>query len=98
MGFNWKQFAEVAVKVSTVVLPMVNPALAPLSSVIGHAVGEAEQIPGATGQQKLAHVQNIVATVAPVIPGVDAQAVDESLQEGIDTVVAATNAIVNKKS
>ncbi len=96
MGFNWKQFANVAISISSVVLPMVNPALAPLASVIGHAIGEAEQIPGASSQQKLDHVKSIVATVASSIPGIDANEVSQSLEEGIDTVVAATNVVVKK--
>ncbi len=94
MGFSWKAFANISAQIATVVLPMVNPALAPIASVIGHAVGEAQSIPGATGAEKLQHVKDIVATVAPTIPGVDAAAVNESLQEGIDTVVAATSIIL----
>jgi hypothetical protein len=96
MGFNWAKFASIASSLSTLLLPMINPALTPLASVIGHAIGEAEQIPGATGAQKLQHVQGIVATVAPTIPGVNAAAINESLQDGINTVVAATNVIAPK--
>ena len=94
MKFNWRQFATVALGISSTVLPMVSPALVPLASVIGHAIGQAEAMPGKTGAEKLALVQGIVATVAPTIPGVNPAEVSEVLQEGIDAVVAATNVIV----
>ncbi len=96
MGFSWKKFADIALQVSSIALPMVNPAFVPMVSVIGHAIGEAEAMQGATGQQKLQRVKDIVATVAPNIPGVNAQAISDSLEEGIDTVVAATNVIAAK--
>lgn len=87
---NWHRFAAIVKRLGPSILIEVDPRLEPLASVITHAITEAEQIPGASGPAKTAHVQNIVHAVAPTIPGVDAAAVDESLQEGIDTVIAVS--------
>ncbi len=96
---NWKIFAKVAVGIATSILPVISPALEPLASIIGHAIADAQvkTNPDGTpfdGPQKLAHVQKVVKDVASAIPGVDPTAVDETLQEGIDAVVAATKVIV----
>ncbi len=93
MGFPWHAFAEIVKRIGPSILVAVNPALEPVASVVTHAITEAEQIPGASGADKAAHVQAIVAAVAPTIPGLDAAAVNESLQEGIDIVIASSNII-----
>lgn len=89
MKMNWHRFAEVVKILAPIVLTTVNPALGPIASVITHGIIEAEGIPGATGIQKAEHVKNIVTSAASVIPNVNTDAVNESLQEGIDTVIAA---------
>lgn len=91
--FNWKRFAQVVKTVAPIILVTVNPALAPIAATIADAISEAEAIPGATGPDKLQHVKNIVAEVAPTIPGVDEGAVNASLENGVNTVISVTKVL-----
>lgn len=94
MHMNWKKFAQVVNILGPQILGLVNPSLVPIAGKITHAIVEAEAIPGATGAQKALHVKNIAqdAVTSANLAGanIDAGAVDESIQEGIDTVIAVT--------
>lgn len=102
MKINWSKFAAIVNTLGPTVLGLVNPALIPIAGKITHAITEAEQIKGATGEQKAQHVRNIVAdavTSANMAGAkIDAGAVDESIQEGINTVIAATKVVASTKS
>lgn len=97
MKFDWHRFAEVVKIVAPAILMAASPALAPVASVVATAISQAEKIPGASGPEKLAYVQGIVATVAPTVPGVDPAAINAALADGIAAVVASTNIILKPK-
>lgn len=94
MHMNWKKFALVVNMVGPQILTLVNPELAPIAGKITHAIVEAEAIAGASGVEKAMHVKNIAqdAVTSANLAGanINASAVEESIQEGIDTVVAVT--------
>lgn len=85
-----------------VVLAAVNPALAPLAGIITQGIGEAEQIPGATGADKLAHVVNLsVLSAQGVNAGagrviVDPTLVQSSAASAISTAVDIANLLHNQ--
>jgi len=85
---NWLQLVEQLAPMVLVATP-----LAPLAPFIAIGIREAEQIKGATGQDKLAHA---VAITKAAVTGVNAQAgktvidptvADDALKHGISTVV-----------
>ncbi len=88
MGFPWAKLLSEVELVAPLLLGGVNPVLLPVASVIIHGINQAQSMPGKTGAEKFAIVQNMVENAASVIPGVDPAAINDSLQEGIDTVLA----------
>lgn len=96
-GF-WKKFADVAKAVAPVALvfvPGVPPQLGPL---LGHAIAEAEQIAGASGADKKAHVLGIVTdalqtAAAAGKPIGDPNVIVPAVSAATDAVVASVNAI-----
>lgn len=94
MHMNWAKFAQVVNVLGPQVLAMVSPGLVPIAGKITHAIVEAEAIKGATGTEKAMHVKNMVADAVTSAnlagANINAAAVDESIQEGIDTVIAVT--------
>jgi len=84
------------------ILSTVNPRLAPIADKITYGIEEAEAIKGASGADKLKHVQNIALDAANSINAatgketVDKASLNEAVQEGVDTVIAVLN--VKKKS
>lgn len=90
---RWLELIKLIVPI---VIPIVNPKLAPLAPVIANGIAEAEQVPGASGAEKLQHVTNLATTAAQginaVAPGtVDEQHVNETVQAAIGTIVGVTN-------
>lgn len=81
------------------ILSVANPALAPLSGVIIHGIDEAEQMKGATGAQKLAHVVNLSTLSAEGINTaagkviVDPTMVAQAAGSAISTAVDVANII-----
>ena len=100
MGFDWGRFLDVLKVVGPIALSAVNPVLGPVASVIVHAIGEAQQIDGATGPEKKAHVMNIADAAVVAYNGaagkvvLDPAAVHEAADEGVDTVYAAIHVLV----
>lgn len=94
---NWRRFAEVVNTIGPVVLGLVKPELVPIAGKISHAIVEAEAMKGKSGAEKAQHVKAIAqdAVISANLAGahLDAEAVDESIQGGIDTVIAATKVI-----
>ena len=100
---NITKWLDLAKLLAPIILTTVKPSLAPIASNIATGITEAEQIPGASGQDKLAHVQNIASNAATAINSaagktlVDTSSLQQTVQEGIDTTVAAIN-LIHKKS
>lgn len=96
-GF-WHRFADIAKAVAPVALvfvPGVPPSIGPL---IGHAIAEAEAIPGASGADKKAHVLGVVkdaldTAAAAGKPLGDASVIVPAVSQATDAVVASVNAI-----
>lgn len=94
--FNLSRFLDVLNRVGPIFLPLVpgGDKIAVLVPVIVHAIGEAEQIQGATGPEKKAHVLSIVAAGVDVANStgklkLDPTEVHAVASEGIDTVISA---------
>lgn len=96
-GF-WRKFADVAKAVAPVALafvPGVPPIIGPL---IGHAIAEAEALPGATGVEKKQHVLSVVndalqTAAAAGKPIGDPNVIVPAVSAATDAVVASVNAI-----
>lgn len=75
--------------------------LAPIAPIIAAAINTAEQIPGATGEQKKAYVQQIAASAVTAINTannktiIDPNAVSDTAGTAIDTIVGVNNMIHN---
>ena len=71
--------------------------LAPISGIVASAIGEAEAIPGATGQQKLAHVLNIATNAAQMAQAsgvkIDPAIVQSAGASAIATAIQVTNIV-----
>lgn len=73
--------------------------LAPIAGIVSQAIQEAEQIKGATGPQKLAHVTNIAIDAAAATNAkvgrmvIDPNAVRVASASAISTVVTIINGI-----
>ncbi len=95
-------FLKILAQVGPTVL-MFTP-LAPIAQAVTLAIGEAEQIPGATGQQKLGHVVAIAvsaAQAANVEAGrqvVDPLLVVKTAQDAVSTTVDAVNLVHGARS
>lgn len=91
------QWLEILETVGPTVLALTP--LAPIAPAVVAAIGEAQQIAGATGADKLAHVQNIVnETVAAVNAQaghteLDPQLVSDASAKAIGTVVSVVKTI-----
>lgn len=85
--------------IAPILISVINPALAPVASVIAAAIGEAEQIPGATGADKKSHVLAIVTDAATAINAAAKKVVLDPASMGaaagaaIDTVISIVNLI-----
>lgn len=97
MGFSWSAFAHLAQFLAPIIISTINPKLAPLAGAIGNGIAEAEQIPGATSQQKLQHVINITDQAAAGINEaagkqiVNPDGLHSAATEAINTTVAILN-------
>jgi hypothetical protein len=92
MSGKWHRFAALAELFVPMVISTVNPRLAPLGSVIGHAIGQAEAIPGASNSEKLAHVQAIAHDTAAALNAsgkthVDMVGLDEAVSSAVTTSI-----------
>lgn len=94
MKINFKKFGHLVLQVAPLVLANVKGGdkLAPFVPVITHAITEAEAIPGASGEQKKAHVLNSVADAVTVLNATGKVALDPAevqsiASDGIDLTV-----------
>lgn len=84
------------------ILSTVNPKLAPIANEITDGIEEAELINGASGADKLKHVQNIANNAADAINNAHGSEVINKAQlniavtDGVNTVIDVLN--VKKKS
>jgi len=80
-----------------IVLPFVNPKLAPVGPLVVQGITEAQQMKGASGPEKLAHATNLVtigAATANAAAGkevVDTNAVTNDASKAISVAVDITN-------
>ena len=93
---KWLELIKLLVPI---IIPVVSPKLAPLAPVIATGINEAEQLPGASGQDKLNHVINLATTTATGINAatgktvVDPQHVTDAAASVISTIVDVANII-----
>ena len=92
---SWSAFAKALIQYGPFLL-MMTP-LAPIAPAVIQAILEAEQIKGATGPEKLAHVMAIITTAAEAL---NLQAGHEvvdmaKLQQTGAAIISAIIAIVN---
>ncbi len=80
---KWATFLKIAHTVGPVVLAFTP--LAPIAGTVSAAIGEAEQMEGASGAEKLAHVTAIAITAAQA-------ANDQAGHQVIDPAVVAATA------
>lgn len=100
MKFDFKKFATLVSQLGPIILPAagVPPAL---TGLIIHGITVAEQIPGASGSEKKAHVTELVKTGAEGVnaatghPTVDAAQVSGAVSQGIDAVITTVKTIQN---
>ncbi len=59
MGFSWARFADIAKQLAPTICALAGVPM--LGQAIGIGIGEAQQIAGATNEQKKAHVMNLAA-------------------------------------
>lgn len=100
MKFSLHSFSTLLKVIAPVVLPFVpnGDKLAPFVGQIMHGIDEAEQIPGATGPEKKAHVMNIVAIgagAAGTHVTLDQAEVLTTANAGIDAVIGAIKLVQN---
>lgn len=94
MHFDLKSFAKNVAKLAPILLPLagVPPEL---TGLITHGITTAEHLPGATGAEKKAYVQDLVRTGAQSVNAaagktvVSVDEVDSAVSTGIDAVVSA---------
>ena len=104
MKFGLHKFLAVLASIGPVVLVAVpgGPLIAPLVPLIVSAIGEAEQVKGASGAEKKAHVLNIVAagvatTNATGKVALDPAAVAVVAGTGIDAVIGTLHVVEGAK-
>lgn len=102
--FDWKKFGQVVAMVAPVVLIAVpgGQVLAPLVPVFTHAITEAEQMKGATGAEKKAHVMSIVQAAVTIANSsgkvtLDQAAVEQAASHGVDAVIGTVKIIEGSK-
>jgi hypothetical protein len=100
MGFPFKKFVAALTTLAPIVLLLVpgGDKVAPFVPVILAGIAEAEKIKGATGPEKKAHVQSLVAGVADGIalakPGeIDKEELLEASGSAIDAIIATIRVI-----
>lgn len=95
------KWLDVVKSLAPVIIAIVAPGLAPLGTVIASAITEAEQLAGASGPDKKAHVVAIASDAAAAInltakkTVVDPATVASSAGSAIDVVVSVANMIHN---
>jgi hypothetical protein len=108
MGFDFKRFLDLLKALGPAVLPAVLPLvpggakLAPFIPTITSAIGEAEQIKGASSVEKKQHVLNVVADAVTAVNATgkakfDHAEANAAASAGVDAVVAAINAVEKSK-
>jgi hypothetical protein len=102
--FDFHKFLQLVGSIGPLVLLAVpgGAVIAPLVPVIIGAIGEAEQIKGATGAQKKAHVLNILdaAVVTANSTGkvnINSTAAQAAADKGIDAVISTIHVIEGAK-
>lgn len=100
MHFDFKKFAAVVAQIGPIVLPMAGVP-ENLTSLIVHGITVAEAMPGKTGAEKKAYVQELVRTGAEGVnaaagkPTVDAAQLAGTVGLGIDAVINTMNTVKN---
>lgn len=61
---KWSLFAQIAKALVPQVITVLNPKLAPLANTIADGIATAQEIPGLSGADKLAHVQSLAHETA----------------------------------
>lgn len=95
---KWHLAGDLVKVLAPLVLPMINPKLAPLAVDIGRGMSEAQEIPGASNVEKLGHVQAIASTAASAINAtagkvvVDPTDLNAAVALGVQAVVDIVNA------
>ena len=102
--FDIKQFLHILAFVGPAILSAVpgGAAIAVLIPTIVTAIGDAQQIPGATGPEKKAHVIAIATAAVAVANStgkvqLDAVEVEQVASDGIDAVVGAIHVVNGAK-
>ena len=94
MGFSWARFADIAKQLAPVVCALAGVPM--LGQAIGVGIGEAQQIAGATNEQKKAHVMALtdaaVASANAILvqhghPALDQNVIMDAASKAIDTTV-----------
>lgn len=97
MSNKWLDLVKL---LAPIIIGTVKPELVPISAKITAAIDSAEQIKGASGADKLKHVQEIADAAADSLNAVkghvvlDKTKLDETVSEAVNAVVAATNIVV----
>jgi hypothetical protein len=96
--FNFKKFLRIVEAFAPVVLSNVpkGEKIAPLIPVIIHGIQEAEQIPGASGAEKKAHVLEVVSAGVTAVNAtgkvkLDPVEVADIASKGVDLTVQIVN-------
>lgn len=104
MKFDFHKFLDIVKLVGPNVLLMVpgGSAVAPLVPVIVHAIGEAEAIKGATGEEKKAHVLAVAASAVAVANAsgkvnLNPSEVAAATSAGVDAVIGTIHVIEGGK-
>lgn len=97
-----KKWLSLIQMLAPIILTSVKPELAPIAGNVSSAIQEAEQIKGATGADKLQHVQNIAHAAADSVNTavgkevVHIPTLDNAIQDGVSTVVSVANLVHGK--
>lgn len=92
----WLDLAKLLIPM---IIAMKFPQLAPVAGTIAAGVSEAEEIPGASGADKLAHVSNLANAAVASINGIankpiiDPTTANTAIVSAINTAVAVTNLV-----
>lgn len=103
MHFNFHKFMSVVNKVAPVVLLAVpgGERLEPFINEVITGMGEAEQMPGASGPEKKQHVLKIVKSVVSAANAagahVDVAGTEQAASAGIDAVIGTLHVINGAK-
>lgn len=99
---KWGTFLKIARAVGPIALKFTP--LAPIAEVVGNAIGEAQQIEGASGAEKLAHVTAIAVNAAHAANEqaghqvIDPDVVAATAAEAISTAVGAIKIVHDAKT